>query len=102
MFGGGLPGLLALQLSAFAGCTLVGLALAVHADQDGEGPVFVGSEGQSDLQREDHEVVAEGEERALLGGAQGIVVHASAPDVAPGLTGQSVIDGADQHLCTKR
>ncbi len=102
MLGSGLPGLLALQLSAFAGCTLVGLALAVHADQDREGPVFVWGEGQGDLQREDHEVVAESEEGAFLAGAQGIVVHAGAPDVPPGFTGQGVIDGADQDLCTKR
>ena len=49
LLGGGLAGLLALQFSAFAGSALVGMALAVHADQDGEGPVFVGSEGQGDL-----------------------------------------------------
>jgi hypothetical protein len=54
------------------------------------------------LQREDHEVVAEGEEGSFLGGAQGIVVHAGAPDVAPGFTGQGVVDGAAQDICTKR
>src|SRR6266446_5641651 len=72
-----------------------------YMDQDGEGPVFVGSEGQGDLQGEDHEVVAEGEEGAFLSGAQGVVVHAGTPDVPPGFTGQGVIDGADQDLCTK-
>jgi len=46
--------------------------------------------------------VAEGEEGPFLGGAQGIVVHASAPDVAPGFAGQGVIDRSDQDLCTKR
>jgi hypothetical protein len=30
------------------------------------------------------------------------VVHTGAPDVTPGFTGQGVIDGADQNLCTKR
>jgi len=69
LLGGGLTGLLALQFSAFAGCTLVLLEFAVHADQDGEGPVFVGGEGQGNLQGEDHEVVAEGEEGAFLGRA---------------------------------
>jgi hypothetical protein len=78
------------------------LALAVHADQDGKRPVLIGGEGQGHLQRKDHEVVTKGEERALLCGAQGVVVHASAPDVAPGFTGQGIIDGADQNLCTKR
>jgi hypothetical protein len=53
------------------------------------------------LQREDHEVVAEGEEGALLGGAQGIVVHAGAPDVATGLAGQSVVDSAQQLRLTE-
>jgi len=54
------------------------------------------------LQREDHEVVAKGEEGALLGGAQGIMVHAGAPDVTSGFAGQGIIDGTDQDLCTKR
>jgi len=45
--------------------------------------------------------VAEGEEGALLGGAQGIVVHAGAPDVATGLAGQSVIDSAQQLRVTE-
>jgi hypothetical protein len=45
--------------------------------------------------------VAEGEEGALLGGAEGVVMHAGAPDVATGFTGQGVIDGADQDLGTK-
>src|SRR5262249_47675231 len=49
LLGGGLAGLFALQFPAFAGSALVGLALAVQADQDGEGPVFVGCEGQGDL-----------------------------------------------------
>jgi hypothetical protein len=57
---------------------------------------------QGDLQREDHEVVAEGEEGAFLSGAQGIVVHAGAPDMAPGFPGQGVVDGAGQDLCTER
>jgi hypothetical protein len=69
LLGGSLAGLLALQFSAFAGSALVGLAFAVHADQDGERPILVGSEGQGHLQREDHEVVAEGEEGSFLGGA---------------------------------
>jgi hypothetical protein len=29
-------------------------------------------------------------------------VHAGAPDVASGFTGQRIVDGADQNLCTKR
>ena len=44
-----LAGLLALQFSSFARRALGGVALAVHADQDGEGPAFVGSKGQGDL-----------------------------------------------------
>ena len=102
LLGGGLAGLLALQFSAFAGSELIGLTLAIHADQDGESPVFVGSEGQGHLQGEDHEVVAEGEGGALLGGAQGIVVHAGAPDVSPGFAGQGIVDGADQNFRAKR
>jgi len=90
LLSGGLPGLLALQFSAFARCPLVGLALAVHTDQDGEGPVLIGSEGQGDLQREDHKVVGESEEGAFLSGAQGVVVHAGAPDVAAGFTGEGI------------
>jgi hypothetical protein len=100
--GGGLTSLLALQFSAFAGRALIGLPFPVHADEDGKGPVFVGGEGQGDLQREDHEVVAEGEDGPFLGGAQRIVVHAGAPDVTPGFTGQGVVDGGDQDLCAKR
>jgi hypothetical protein len=46
--------------------------------------------------------VAEGEEGALLGGAQGIVVHAGAPDMAPGFPGQGIIDGTDQNFRAKR
>ncbi len=102
LLGGGLADLLALQFSVFAGSALAGLAFAVHADQDGEGPVLLGRERQGHLQREDHKVMAEGEEGSFLGGAQGIVVHAGAPDVAAGFTGQCVVDGADQNPCTKR
>jgi len=45
--------------------------------------------------------VAEGEEGAFLGGAQGVVVHAGAPDVAPGLTGQSVVYRRQQLRLTE-
>ena len=62
----------------------------------------MGREGKAELQGEDHEVVAEGEDGALLGGAQGIVMHAGAPDVASGFAGQGVIDGSDQDLGAKR
>src|SRR5437762_1193786 len=47
LLGGGLPGLLALQLSAFARRALVGLALAAHADQDGEGQYLLGAKGKA-------------------------------------------------------
>ena len=50
LLGRGLTGLFALQFSVFAGGALGGLALAVHANQDGESPVFVGGEGQGNLQ----------------------------------------------------
>ena len=102
LLGGGLAGLLALQLSRFAGRALRRLALAVHANQDGESPVLVGCERQAHLQREDHEVMAEGEEGTFRRGAQGIMVHAGAPDVAPGFPGQGVVDGGEQNLVTKR
>jgi hypothetical protein len=88
--------LFALQFSVFAGCTLGGLRLAVQPDQDGERPVFFSLKGQGDLQRKDHEVVAEGEDGVLLRRAQGVVVHAYALDVAPGFARQAVFDGADQ------
>lgn len=68
----------------------------------GNAQYLSGGEGQGHLQREDHEVVAEGEEGSFLSGAQRIVVHTSTPDVTPGFTGQSVIHSAHQNLCTKR
>jgi hypothetical protein len=46
--------------------------------------------------------VTEGEEGVFLGGAQGIVMHAGAPDVPAGFTGQGIVNGANQSLCTKR
>jgi hypothetical protein len=46
--------------------------------------------------------LAAGEEGALGCGAQGIVVHAGTPDVAPGFAGQGIVDGGDQDLIAKR
>jgi hypothetical protein len=46
--------------------------------------------------------MAEGEAGTFRSGAQGIVVHAGAPDVAPGFTSQGIVDGGDQNLVTKR
>jgi len=99
---GGLPGLLSLQSSSTAGSPLVLFPSAIHADQDGEGPVFLRGEGKADRQGENHPVVAEGEEGASLGGRQGVMVHAGAPDVATGLARRSVIHGAHQDLWTER
>jgi hypothetical protein len=67
----------------------------------GKAQYLSGAKGKATWQGKDHEVVAEGEEGALLGGAQGIVVHAGAPDVATGLAGQSVVDSTQQLRLTE-
>jgi hypothetical protein len=54
------------------------------------------------MQGENDPAVAEGEDWSLLGGSQRIVMHTSAPDMAPGLTCEGVIDSADEHLGTER
>jgi len=46
--------------------------------------------------------MTEGKDRPLPGGTQRIMMHAGAPDVASGLTRESVIDRGGQHLRTER
>jgi len=46
--------------------------------------------------------MAEGEDRPFLCGTERVVVHARAPDVAPGLARAGVVDGARQHLGAER
>ena len=54
------------------------------------------------MQGEYDPTVAEGKERPLLSGAQRVVMHVSAPDMAPGFARQGVIDSAGQHIGTER
>jgi hypothetical protein len=79
-------GLLALQLSTLARCARAGLALAAHADQDGEGQYFWGAKGKATCREK----------------TMGARVE-SALKLWPKLrTGQGVIDGGDQIPRTKR
>ena len=54
------------------------------------------------MQRENDPAMAEGKDGPFLGGTERVVVHARAPDVAPGLARQGVVDGAGQHLGAER
>jgi hypothetical protein len=97
-----LPDLLAFEFAAAAGSQLGVLSFAIQADEDRQSPGLLWGEGEGEVQGEDHPVVAESKEGTALGGAQWVMVHTRTPDVASGLAGQSVIDGADQNLGTKR
>jgi hypothetical protein len=46
--------------------------------------------------------VAEGKERPFLSGAQRVVMHVGAPDMASGFACQGVIDGTGQDIGTER
>ena len=96
LLGAGLPGLLALPFPSTTWGPDVFLAFAIEPDQDGQGPVLVGSEGERDLEGKDHPVVPEGKEGPGARGTEGIMVHVGAPDVATRLAGQGIVDGADQ------
>ena len=54
------------------------------------------------MQGENDPAMAEGKEGPFLGRAKRVVVHARAPDMAPGLARQCVIDGAGEDLGTER
>jgi hypothetical protein len=68
----------------------------------GKAQNLLGAKGKATCKEKTTKLWPEGEEGVFLSRAQRIVVHACAPDVAPGFTGQGVVDGGDQNLCTKR
>ena len=79
------------------------LAVAVEPRGHGQGKDLGGGpERVDDENAEDDPVMPPTDQWFLTAGNEWVVVHAGAPDVAPGFPGQGVIDGADQHLCTKR
>jgi hypothetical protein len=53
------------------------------------------------MQGENDPAMSEGEEGPLLGGTEWVMVHARAPDVAPGLARQGIVDSAGQHIGTE-
>jgi hypothetical protein len=99
---GSLPGLFLFRPAIAAGSQLWTVAFAIEADEDREGPGLPGSERKRDLEGENDPAMAEREDGPLPGGTQRIMMHAGTPDVASGLTRESVIDRCGQHFRTER